>query len=163
MHMATIYGSLILCQAVTVFTFIYLAGVLGERIQYDLRKMMFNHLQDLSLSYYAQNAVGRLIARVTSDTGRVADLMTWGVVDTHLGVHEHHHFPDLHGDHQLAAGADRVGHHPDHDGHRGSIPQEDPGGVPQQPPRQLARSPARTTRTFRACAWSRRWDAKTRT
>jgi ATP-binding cassette subfamily B protein len=81
-HIATIYGSLILIQAGTVFTFIYLAGVLGERIQYDLRKMMFNHLQDLSLSYYAQNAVGRLIARVTSDSGRVADLMTWGVVDT---------------------------------------------------------------------------------
>src|SRR5271157_993280 len=82
MHIATIYGSLILCQAVAVFSFIYLAGVLGERIQYDLRKMMFNHLQELSLSYYSQNAVGRLIARVTSDSGRVADLMTWGVVDT---------------------------------------------------------------------------------
>src|ERR1700690_3353110 len=81
-HLATIYGSLIFMQAVTVFTFIYLAGVLGERIQYDLRKMMFNHLQDLSLSYYAQNAVGRLIARVTSHSGRVADLMTWGIVDT---------------------------------------------------------------------------------
>ena len=82
MHIAKIYGFLILCQAVTVFSFIYLAGVLGERIQYDLRKMMFNHLQELSLSYYSQNAVGRLIARVTSDSGRVADLMTWGVVDT---------------------------------------------------------------------------------
>ena len=81
-HLATIYGSLILVQAGTVFTFIYLAGVLGERIQYDLRRMLFNHLQELSLSYYAQNAVGRLIARVTSDTGRVADLMTWGLVDT---------------------------------------------------------------------------------
>ncbi|MCL5611122.1 MAG: ABC transporter ATP-binding protein/permease, partial [Chloroflexi bacterium] len=56
--------------------------MLGERIQYDLRRMLFNHLQELSLSYYAQNAVGRLIARVTSDTGRVADLMTWGLVDT---------------------------------------------------------------------------------
>jgi ATP-binding cassette, subfamily B, bacterial len=82
MHIAMIYGALILCQAVTVFSFVYLAGVLGERIQYDLRKMMFNHLQELSLSYYSQNAVGRLIARVTSDSGRVADLMTWGVVDT---------------------------------------------------------------------------------
>ena len=86
LHLATLYGSIILFQAVTVFTFVYLAGVLGERIQYDLRKMMFNHLQDLSLSYYAQNAVGRLIARVTSDTGRVADLMTWGVVDTTWAV-----------------------------------------------------------------------------
>ncbi len=80
-HLATIYGSIILFQAATVFIFVYLAGVLGERIQYDLRKMMFNHLQELSLSYYAQNAVGRLIARVTSDSGRVAELVTWGVVD----------------------------------------------------------------------------------
>ena len=81
-RIAWLYGSIIIFQAITVFTFIYLAGVLGERIQYDLRKMLFNHLQELSLSYYAQNAVGRLIARVTSDTGRVADLMTWGVVDS---------------------------------------------------------------------------------
>ncbi|MFT3894663.1 MAG: ABC transporter ATP-binding protein [Anaerolineales bacterium] len=86
MQLATIYGTIILFQSAFVFTFIYLAGVLGERIQYDLRKMLFNHLQDLSLSYYAQNAVGRLIARVTSDTGRVADLMTWGVVDTTWAV-----------------------------------------------------------------------------
>jgi ATP-binding cassette subfamily B protein len=82
MQLATLYGGFIILQSGMVFTFIYLAGVLGERIQYDLRKMLFNHLQELSLSYYAQNAVGRLIARVTSDTGRVADLMTWGVVDT---------------------------------------------------------------------------------
>ena len=81
-RIAWIYGSIILFQAVTVFSFVYLAGVLGERVQYDLRRMLFNHLQELSLSYYAQNAVGRLIARVTSDTGRVADLLTWGVVDT---------------------------------------------------------------------------------
>src|SRR5512134_1604632 len=85
-RIATIYGVLQLLQSAFVFTFIYLAGVLGERIQYDLRRMLFNHLQDLSLSYYAQNAVGRLIARVTSDTGRVADLMTWGVVDTTWAV-----------------------------------------------------------------------------
>jgi len=82
MRLATLYGGLILLQAAAVFTFIYLAGVLGERIQYDLRKALFNHLQELSLSYYAQNAVGRLIARVTSDTGRVSDLLTWGVVDS---------------------------------------------------------------------------------
>ncbi|NTW08728.1 MAG: ABC transporter ATP-binding protein [Anaerolineaceae bacterium] len=86
MQLATIYGLFIIIQAGAVFTFIYLAGVLGERIQYDLRKMLFNHLQDLSLSYYAQNAVGRLIARVTSDTGRVSDLLTWGTVDTTWAV-----------------------------------------------------------------------------
>ncbi len=82
MYLAKIYGGFIIIQAAAVFTFIYLAGVLGERIQYDLRKLLFNHLQDLSLSYYAQNAVGRLIARVTSDTGRVSELLTWGLVDS---------------------------------------------------------------------------------
>src|SRR5574339_566824 len=82
LRIAVVYGVFQLLQAGFVFTFIYLAGVLGERVQYDLRKMLFNHLQELSLSYYAQNAVGRLIARVTSDTGRVSELLTWGVVDT---------------------------------------------------------------------------------
>lgn len=85
-RLAGYYAVLQLIQAGMVFLFIYLAGVLGERIQYDLRKMMFTHLQDLSLSYYAQNAVGRLMARVTSDSGRVADLMTWGMVDTTWAV-----------------------------------------------------------------------------
>jgi len=80
-RLAILYGGLIVIQAGMVFSFIYLAGVLGERVQYDLRKMLFNHLQELSLSYYAQTAVGRLMARVTSDTGRVSELVTWGVVD----------------------------------------------------------------------------------
>ncbi len=81
-RLATIYGSFILLQAAMVFTCIYLAGVLGERVQYDLRKGMFNHLQNLSLSYYSQIAVGRLMARVTSDSGRVSELVTWGVLDS---------------------------------------------------------------------------------
>jgi ATP-binding cassette subfamily B protein len=78
---ATYYGGIQLAQGVLVFIFIFLVGILGERIQYDLRKALFNHLQDLSLSYYSQNAVGRLMARVTSDTGRVSNLMTWGTLD----------------------------------------------------------------------------------
>lgn len=86
LELATIYGSFILVQAIMVFTFVYLAGVLGERIQYDLRKMIFEHLQDLSLSYYSQTSVGRLMSRVTSDTGRVADLMTWGLLDVTWAV-----------------------------------------------------------------------------
>lgn len=78
---ASYYGVLQFVQAASVFIFIFLVGILGERIQYDIRKAVFNHLQDLSLSYYSQNAVGRLMARVTSDSGRVSSLMTWGLLD----------------------------------------------------------------------------------
>jgi ATP-binding cassette subfamily B protein len=76
------YGSLIVVQAVSVFGLIYLAGVLGERIQYDLRKRMFHHLQRLSLSYYNVTPVGWLMSRVSSDSERVSQLVTWGLIDS---------------------------------------------------------------------------------
>ncbi len=75
------YGVLLLVQALLVFGFIYLAGVLGERLRYDLRKKLFNNLQNLSLSYYSRTPIGWIMSRVTSDTERVSDLVTWGLVD----------------------------------------------------------------------------------
>jgi len=77
-----IYAGLLLVQAAGVFGFIYLVGILGERIRYDLRKRMFSHLQELSLAYYSRTPVGWIMARVTSDSDRVAELMTWGMLDT---------------------------------------------------------------------------------
>jgi ATP-binding cassette, subfamily B, bacterial len=55
--------------------------VLGERIRYDLRQKMFNHLQNLSLSYYSRTPVGWIMSRVTSDSERVSELVTWGILD----------------------------------------------------------------------------------
>jgi len=75
------YAGLALVQAALVFGFIYITGILGERVRYDLRKRMFNHLQGLSLSYYNKTPVGWIISRVTSDSDRVAELMTWGLLD----------------------------------------------------------------------------------
>ncbi len=80
------YGLLILVQAGAVFTMIYLVGILGERVRYDLRQLMFNHLQDLSLSYYSRTPVGWIMSRVTSDSDRVAELITWGLLDSTWAV-----------------------------------------------------------------------------
>jgi ATP-binding cassette, subfamily B, bacterial len=85
-HYLTIYGGLIVVQAVGVFLFIFLTGVLGERIRYDLRKTLFNHLQELSFSYFDRTPVGWIISRVTSDTERIAELVTWGLLDTTWGL-----------------------------------------------------------------------------
>lgn len=85
-HLLTIYGSLILLQAVAVFVFIYVTGLLGERVRYDLRRTMFNHLQQLSLSYYNRTPVGWIMSRVTSDTDRLAELVTWGLLDVTWGI-----------------------------------------------------------------------------
>jgi ATP-binding cassette subfamily B protein len=75
------YGGLILLQSAFVFGFIYLCGLLGERVRYDLRQKMFSHLQRLSLSYYNRTPVGWIMSRVTSDTERVSELVTWGLLD----------------------------------------------------------------------------------
>lgn len=76
-----LYMALICVQSIGVFIFIGLTGVLGQRVEYDLRKHLFNHLQNLSLSYYNVTPVGWIMSRVTSDSGRIADLITWGLLD----------------------------------------------------------------------------------
>lgn len=83
---AMIYGGLVLVQSIGVFGFIYLAGVLGERIRYDLRRTMFQRLQELSLSYFDRTPLGWIMSRVTSDSDRVAELVTWGLLDSTWGV-----------------------------------------------------------------------------
>jgi ATP-binding cassette subfamily B protein len=85
-RIGVIYAVMIVLQAAGVFTFIYLAGVLGERVAYDLRKKTFNHLQDLSLTYYSKMPVGWIMSRVTSDTVRISELVTWGMLDVTWGV-----------------------------------------------------------------------------
>lgn len=80
-RIVTNYGELLILQAIMVFGFIYLAGVLGERIRHDLRKDLVDKLQDLSLSYYSRTHVGWIMSRVTSDTERVSELVTWGLLD----------------------------------------------------------------------------------
>ena len=72
--------------AIAVFSFIRLAGILGHRVQYDLRQKLFNHLQSLSFSYFDRTPVGWIMSRLTSDTERIAELVTWGLLDTTWAV-----------------------------------------------------------------------------
>lgn len=76
-----IYGSLVFIQALSVFAMIYIAGILGNRIHYNLRKSLFDHLQKLSLSYFDKTPVGWIMVRVSSDTERISELVTWGLID----------------------------------------------------------------------------------
>jgi ATP-binding cassette subfamily B protein len=80
-RLLTTYGAIAVIQAAAVFGFIYLAGVLGERVHYDIRRRLFNHLQELSFSYFDRTPVGWIMSRVTSDAGRIAELVTWGMLD----------------------------------------------------------------------------------
>ena len=47
----------------------------------DMKRASFNHLQTLAFSYFNQNSVGYIHARVMSDTNRIAGLVSWGLMD----------------------------------------------------------------------------------
>jgi ATP-binding cassette subfamily B multidrug efflux pump len=57
-----------------------LTAYIGQRVMYDLRMQIFNHLQRLSISYFDRNPVGRLMTRVTSDVETLNELFSSGVV-----------------------------------------------------------------------------------
>lgn len=45
----------------------------------DMRRAAFDHLQTLSVSYFNVNSVGRVHARVMSDTSNIASIVSWDV------------------------------------------------------------------------------------
>ena len=54
----------------------------ARAVRDELRKQLFNHLQQLSLSYFSNTPLGWIMSRVTSDTEKLAELLTWGIIDT---------------------------------------------------------------------------------
>jgi ATP-binding cassette subfamily B protein len=52
----------------------------GQRIMFDLRSEIYEHLQRLDVKFYDRNPVGRLMTRVTTDVDALNELFTAGVV-----------------------------------------------------------------------------------
>jgi ATP-binding cassette, subfamily B, bacterial len=80
------YLGLIIIQVINIWFLIAVAGKVETSINYSLRKKGYERLQALSFSYYDVTPVGWLISRMTSDIGRLGDLIAWGIVDFAWGV-----------------------------------------------------------------------------
>ena len=52
----------------------------GQAVIYDLRTVLFNHLQRLSLGFFSRYSVGRVITRVINDVETLRDFLTWAVL-----------------------------------------------------------------------------------
>ena len=74
-----ITASVIMALSVTVFA--RMAITVEMHIGMDLRKEIFVHLQNLSLSYYNTTPVGYIMARTLSDTNKIGTMIAWGLVD----------------------------------------------------------------------------------
>jgi len=76
-----IYVLAILTSSVANYISCYNALAVEVRMNRDLRNAAFNHLQTLSFSYFNQNSVGYIHARVMSDTSRIGGLVSWNLMD----------------------------------------------------------------------------------
>ena len=75
------YVAVIAVQTVLVIIFSRQAMVVEMNVGKDLKRASFVHLQKLSFSYYNVTPVGYLLARVMSDTNRIAAMIAWGLQD----------------------------------------------------------------------------------
>ncbi len=76
-----LYAATLLVAAIANYISCSLATIVEMRVNRDLRKTGFAHLQTLSFSYFNQNSVGYIHARLMSDTSRIGSLVSWTLVD----------------------------------------------------------------------------------
>ncbi len=76
-----VYVAALLVMTASVNIFARLAITVEMHIGKDLRKELFVHLQNLSLSYYNTTPVGYILARTLSDTNKIGSMIAWGLVD----------------------------------------------------------------------------------
>ena len=74
------YVLTLLGKIITDFISSFLSGKVELSVLRDLRKLSFDHLQTLSFSYFNQNSVGYIHARVMSDTSRIGELVSWVIM-----------------------------------------------------------------------------------
>ncbi len=65
---------------------VYWGHMLGVRIEADIRRDLFTHMQDLSFSFYDKNRTGHLMSRVTSDLFEITELAHHGPEDLFISV-----------------------------------------------------------------------------
>ena len=75
------YAGVLLFQVFANTISAYQASQIEMYVGRDMKRASFNHLQTLAFSYYNQNSVGYIHARVMSDTNRIGSLVSWGLMD----------------------------------------------------------------------------------
>ena len=70
-----------LLRSVLNFIVAYYGHTFGIRVEADIRKDLFRHMQELSFDFYDQNRTGKLMARLTSDLFELTELAHHGPED----------------------------------------------------------------------------------
>ena len=73
------FGAIVVILALLMGIFMYFMRqtiiVMSRLIEYDLRKTVFDHYQDLSLAFYKRNNTGDMMSRITEDVNKVRNYL----------------------------------------------------------------------------------------
>ena len=78
--MAALVGAYVLKGAL-YYIVTYWGHLLGVRMEADIRRDLFTHMQELSFSFYDKNRTGQLMSRVTGDLFEITELAHHGPED----------------------------------------------------------------------------------
>ena len=106
--LALLFLGVLLLSYVLEYAQTYTLQVTGQRIIFDLRMRIQEHLQRLDVAFYDRNPVGRLMTRVTTDVDALNDLFASGVVSAFRDIFMLLRHRDRAGRHGLAAGDRRA-------------------------------------------------------
>ncbi|MDY5252339.1 MAG: ABC transporter ATP-binding protein [Erysipelotrichaceae bacterium] len=76
----------IIFVCIACYMFFYMAGKIEMNFSYIIRKNCFDKLQQLSFSYYDITPSGWIVARVSNDVARLAEIVSWAFVDIIYGL-----------------------------------------------------------------------------
>lgn len=84
--LAAIMIALYLLRAVCNYIVSYWGHVVGTRMEYDMRKDIFGHIQTLSFSYFDKIRTGKIMSRIVNDLRNITELAHHGPEDLFLSI-----------------------------------------------------------------------------
>ncbi|MGM0495950.1 MAG: ABC transporter transmembrane domain-containing protein, partial [Bacillota bacterium] len=81
-----LFVSFMIFQSISIYLFIIAAGKIQTELAFNIRKKAFHHLQELPFSYYDRTRVGWIMARMTSDSRNLSEILSWGFIDLAWGL-----------------------------------------------------------------------------
>ena len=79
-----IMGAVVLCYVLRSYlnyVVSYFGHIFGVRVEADIRKDLFTHMQSLSFDFYDRNRTGQLMSRLTTDLFELTELAHHGPED----------------------------------------------------------------------------------
>lgn len=64
----------------------YLTGLVNQRFLYEMRRSVFNHLEEMDVSYVGGERTGKMISLVTNDIEAIGDVATSGTMEVLIGA-----------------------------------------------------------------------------